>query len=115
MSIQSQQQSVLGGASVSGRLGGFASKPGGPRQDEWTVSFSQQRLWFLNQFQDASGLWNLVRAIRLTGTVDRQRIEISLGELVRRHAILRSTFRSVDGMIRAHAVAEGRANLTFED
>jgi amino acid adenylation domain-containing protein len=61
------------------------------------LSFSQQRLWFIDQFRPGSVEYNIARAVRLAGTVLTDVLERALNEVVRRHAALRTTFTSVDG------------------
>ncbi len=70
-------------------------------QDEnLTLSFAQQRMWFLDQLQPGSPFYNLPRALRLTGPLSIEMMERSLGEIVRRHESLRTTFATVDGLPR---------------
>ena len=59
------------------------------------LSFSQQRLWFLDQFAPESSLYNVPSALRLTGALITA-LEQSLTEMVRRHESLRTTFALVD-------------------
>ncbi|MGD2146471.1 MAG: amino acid adenylation domain-containing protein [Anaerolineae bacterium] len=61
------------------------------------LSFAQERLWFLDQFEPGSGLYNLPMVRRLRGMLDVHALERSLNEIVRRHASLRTTFPDVDG------------------
>lgn len=61
------------------------------------LSFAQQRLWFFDQWQPGSPVFNISRAIRLRGILNVAAFEQSLQEIVRRHEILRTTFPSVDG------------------
>ena len=56
------------------------------------VSFAQQRLWFLNQLEPSSRLYNISFAFRLSGLLNLAALEQSLNELVRRHETLRTTF-----------------------
>src|SRR5215212_3146789 len=56
------------------------------------LSFTQQRLWFLNQLEPDSTFYNIPIAIRLKGSLDIQSLERALSELVRRHESLRTTF-----------------------
>ncbi|HEV3049541.1 MAG TPA: amino acid adenylation domain-containing protein, partial [Longimicrobium sp.] len=61
------------------------------------LSFSQERLWFLDRLEGGSASYNLPAALRLTGVLDAAALEQSLGEIVRRHEVLRTVFREVNG------------------
>jgi amino acid adenylation domain-containing protein len=56
------------------------------------LSFSQQRLWFLEQLEPGGSAYNVPVALRLRGALDVAALERSLGEIVRRHESLRTTF-----------------------
>ena len=66
---------------------------------EWIfpLSFSQQRLWLLEQLDPGNASYSIPWALRLTGTLHAEALEKSLNEIVRRHEALRSTFREVNG------------------
>ncbi len=61
------------------------------------VSFAQQQLWFLDQLVPGSPVYNLPGAIHFKGSLNVAALEQSLDEIVRRHEILRTNFRIVDG------------------
>ena len=61
------------------------------------LSAAQTRLWILHQFDRRDPFWNRPLLIRLTGRVDRQGLEWSLSEVVRRHEILRTVFPKIGG------------------
>src|SRR5688500_5259585 len=61
------------------------------------LSFSQQRLWFLDRMEPGNAFYNLSSAMRLRGALDEAALERALGEIVRRHEALRTTFAEVDG------------------
>ncbi|HEY0602253.1 MAG TPA: amino acid adenylation domain-containing protein, partial [Herpetosiphonaceae bacterium] len=61
------------------------------------LSFAQQRLWFLDQLEPGSPLYNLPAGLRLRGTLDRDALRQSLDLLVARHESLRTTFAAVHG------------------
>ena len=56
------------------------------------LSFSQQRLWFLDQYEPNNILYNIPTAIRLHGALDVTALERSLNEILNRHESLRTTF-----------------------
>jgi amino acid adenylation domain-containing protein/non-ribosomal peptide synthase protein (TIGR01720 family) len=68
-----------------------------PRDGALPLSYAQQRLWFLEQLEPSRAVYNLPLAWRLIGNLNVFALERSLGEMVRRHEILRTTFPSVDG------------------
>ena len=61
------------------------------------LSYSQQRLWFLDQLDPGSFTYNLFSAYRLEGDLDVAALEQSFNEIVRRHEVLRTVFKSEDG------------------
>ena len=56
------------------------------------LSFAQRRLWFLTHLDPQSRLCLSQFTCRLNGALDHRALERSFTELVRRHAILRTTF-----------------------
>ncbi|HEU0052692.1 MAG TPA: condensation domain-containing protein, partial [Longimicrobium sp.] len=62
------------------------------------LSFAQERLWFLDRLMPGATFYNIPVALRLSGALDRAALERSLGEILRRHEALRTTFREVDGV-----------------
>ena len=61
------------------------------------LSYSQQRLWFLDQLYPGSSTYNLFSAYRLKGELNVAALEKSFNEILRRHEILRTVFRSEHG------------------
>jgi amino acid adenylation domain-containing protein len=61
------------------------------------LSFAQQRLWFLDQWEPGSSTYNFITAVRLTGLLNFAAFERSINEILRRHEALRTTFATVDG------------------
>ncbi|MCP4658992.1 MAG: amino acid adenylation domain-containing protein, partial [bacterium] len=61
------------------------------------LSFAQQRLWFLEQWEPATPIYNIPAAVRLEGVLHADALERSLNQVVRRHEALRTTFSSEDG------------------
>ena len=68
------------------------------RDQHLPLSFAQQRLWFLAQFDPASTPYNESGGLKLIGLLNIAALEKSLTELTRRHEILRTAFPQDDGM-----------------
>jgi amino acid adenylation domain-containing protein len=68
--------------------------PGGPQP----LSFSQQRFWFLQQLNPESSAFHLHGTARLSGALGTAALEASFGEIVRRHAAVRTRFVQVEGV-----------------
>ena len=85
------------------------------RDGELPLSFAQQRLWFLNQFEPDSPFYNIPAALRLRGQLDTVVLEQSLNEIVRRHESLRTGFKSAHGEPVQIIAPFQHFNLEFED
>ena len=71
--------------------------PRASREAELPLSHAQQRLWFLDQLEPGTPVYNVPAAVRLTGSLDVNALRLSLREIVRRHEVLRTRFEAVDG------------------
>src|ERR671914_129966 len=63
-----------------------------PRNGHLSLSFAQERLWFLDQLEGPSAAYNIPMGLRLSGPLDVVVVKRSVGEIVRRHEVLRTTF-----------------------
>jgi amino acid adenylation domain-containing protein len=66
-------------------------------EEDAPLSFAQQRLWFLDQLEPDTPTYNLSYHARFQGPLQHRPLELSLGEVVRRHAVLRTTFPALAG------------------
>ncbi|HET6230713.1 MAG TPA: amino acid adenylation domain-containing protein [Longimicrobiaceae bacterium] len=72
------------------------------------LSFAQERLWFIDQMQPGSVAYNMPTALRLGGDLHVRALERALGEIVRRHEVLRVRFHSDgDRPVQLFAPADG--------
>ena len=62
------------------------------------LSFTQQRMWFLDQLEPGAPTYNLRVLLRLSGPLDRRALAASFREVVRRHEVLRTAFREEAGV-----------------
>jgi len=67
-----------------------------------TLSFAQQRLWFLAQLAGQSATYNMPTALRLEGRLNEEALQKALTDLVQRHQSLRACFPMVDGQPTVH-------------
>lgn len=61
------------------------------------LSFAQERMWFLYQLSPDAAAYNIPASVRLQGPLNKAALRWSVGELVRRHEALRTTFTKIDG------------------
>jgi len=61
------------------------------------LSYSQQRLWFLDQLDPGSYSYNLFAAYQLKGNLNVEALEQSFNEIIRRHEVLRTVFQLKNG------------------
>ncbi|MBO3750527.1 amino acid adenylation domain-containing protein [Streptosporangiaceae bacterium NEAU-GS5] len=76
------------------------------------LSYGQERLWFLQQFDPGDASWNLFLVRRLRGELDVARLQMALDIVVARHDSLRTSFTNDDGT--PVAVIHPPAHLPFE-
>ena len=94
---------VLGSGGAAGGDLGDSGQGGAPRLEPvdrsgtLPLSFTQQRVWFLQQLETDSAAYNVPLAWALRGPLDVGALERSLTAIVRRHEILRTTYPSVAG------------------
>ncbi|MEA2601550.1 MAG: hypothetical protein QOF89_2542, partial [Acidobacteriota bacterium] len=88
-------------------------EPGRP----YPLSFAQERLWLLDRLDPGSHAYNIPVGVRLEGRLDIGALASSLGEIVRRHAVLRSVLTTVDGepVQVVRPASEGAALLPMVD
>jgi amino acid adenylation domain-containing protein len=64
---------------------------------EHPLSFAQQRLWFINKLEPNSPAYNIAIAIRIKGQLNEVALAQSLKEIIRRHKVLRTSFKALNG------------------
>ena len=67
------------------------------RTGDLPLSFAQQRIWFLEQLQAESAIYNISAALHLQGTLNVAALERCFNEIIQRHEALRTTFSSIEG------------------
>ncbi|WP_010249929.1 non-ribosomal peptide synthetase [Acetivibrio cellulolyticus] len=87
-----------------------------PRDGEHLpVSFSQQSLWFFDQWSPKNPVYNIPNAVRLYGELNINAMETAISTLVKRHESLRTTFKGIDGKPVQVIVPESEYTLEVKD
>ena len=61
------------------------------------MSFAQERLWFLDQLEPDTSLYNVSLALRLTGPLVEEALCNALDAIVARHEVIRTTYSASEG------------------
>ncbi|MGW4774866.1 non-ribosomal peptide synthase/polyketide synthase, partial [Nocardia sp. NPDC004278] len=78
------------------------------RPERVPLSLAQQRMWFLNRFDPESAVDNIPAAVRLSGLLDRQALQIAVADVLARHESLRTYYPEVDGTAYQLTVSTGK-------
>ncbi|MDC3379564.1 condensation domain-containing protein, partial [Planctomycetota bacterium] len=99
-------------AGLAPRLGERRQREAIERADRpQRASFAQQRLWFLAQLEPNTVAYNLPAAWRIVGRLEVEALEWSVGAVVARHEVLRTTFAAEDGV--PHQVVHSPGQLAW--
>ncbi|MET9041216.1 non-ribosomal peptide synthetase, partial [Streptomyces mirabilis] len=97
----------VGSASVRNTLA-----VGDVRNEDGQLSFAQQRLWFLDQYEQESGQYNVSVSFRIRGELREDVLKDAFRSVLERHDILRTGFQRAHGRPALHVL--DRANVPWE-
>jgi hypothetical protein len=66
------------------------------REGELPLSYAQQRMWFFEHLAGGSASFHIPLGVRLKGRLNREALEQTFGEIIRRHESLRTVFPAID-------------------
>ncbi|MFF8098162.1 amino acid adenylation domain-containing protein, partial [Streptomyces sp. NPDC016675] len=84
------------------------------RPERVPLSYAQQRLWFLHQYEPGSALYNIPVALRLSGTLDQDALREALADVTARHEALRTLYAQDDHGAHQVILTPDRATPVFE-
>ncbi|BBX46969.1 hypothetical protein MCOO_29840 [Mycobacterium cookii] len=84
------------------------------RPDVVPLSFAQNRLWFIDQLQGPSSVYNMAVALRLVGRLDANALAAALSDVVSRHESLRTLFIATDGIPRQCVMEREKADFGWQ-
>jgi amino acid adenylation domain-containing protein len=86
-----------------------------PKDVPATLSFAQQRLWFIDQMGDAGAVYNIPCVLRLVGPLNIEALQSALQTIVLRHEVLRMSLRAVRGEATPQLIDAPQVTLPIED
>ncbi|MFL0809494.1 MAG: amino acid adenylation domain-containing protein [Agarilytica sp.] len=79
------------------------------------LSYSQQRLWFLDQLEGASATYNIPSAIFLYGEIKEEKIEECIQHIINRHEILRTIYLDTEEGAKQRVLKKADFSLVLDD
>ncbi len=61
-------------------------------EESFPLSFAQQRLWFLDQLEPGSPLYNICSPVRINGALNVEALRRAFELIIQKHEVLRTTF-----------------------
>ena len=101
-------------ARIGGGGGGLEPLVAGARPAVVPLSFAQSRLWFIDQLQGPSPVYNMAVAVRLGGRLDVDALGAALADVVGRQESLRTLFPAPEGTPRQLVVPVERADFGWQ-
>ncbi|MFJ2163201.1 amino acid adenylation domain-containing protein [Streptomyces sp. NPDC087856] len=104
LGVEVSMRDLFDTTTVAGLVEGFTPAPAarpplrvGKRPDRVPLSFAQQRLWFLHQYEGTGSAYHVPLVWHVSGDIDSSALALALRDVVTRHEVLRTILPEVDG------------------
>lgn len=71
-------------------------------QNEYPLSYAQERMWFASELKSSSAAYNIPLAMRMTGPADFNKLEQVFNRIIQKHEVLRAGFENSKGTPTQH-------------
>ncbi|MEO7768443.1 MAG: amino acid adenylation domain-containing protein, partial [Ferruginibacter sp.] len=85
-----------------------------PRPTNIPLSFSQERLWFIDQLE-GSIQYHIPAVLRLNGNINKRGLASSIQHIINRHEVLRTVYKEQDGQAYQYVKDKDGWNLSITD
>lgn len=85
------------------------------RDQNLPLSYSQQRLWFIDQIDPGRSTYNIPTCVKLKGELDKKLFYDSLEDLIKRHESLRTIFPDKEGKVYQEILSEVKIKRKLKD
>lgn len=68
-----------------------------PNTSEYPLSFAQERLWFIEQFEQGTNAYHIPMLFELKDATDLSQLKSAIQQVVQRHEVLRTIFKETAG------------------
>ena len=99
---------------IGGETGGLDPLVAVERPTVVPLSFAQNRLWFIDQLQGPSPVYNMAVALQLRGRLDADALGAALADVVARHESLRTLIAAPDGIPQQLVMPPERADFGWD-
>ena len=79
------------------------------------LSFSQERLWFIHNFEEGTSVYNISIAYELHKTIDIDLLKKALQSIMQRHSVLRSVIRTGSDGVEQHVISLEEQSVSITD
>ena len=65
--------------------------------NKYPLSFAQERLWFIEQYEQGTNAYHMPMFVELDENTDKNKLKNVIQQIIQRHEVLRTIFKQVDG------------------